>query len=229
MSTTNDLISIAKNEQTVYDAGKKAEYDAFWNAFQANGERTNYRQGFSGEGWTDTTFTPKYNIIVEGNAQNMFWGSVIVDMVTALKNNNVTIDTSGATDLSYAFSCNSLYLPEVSAVSATNIGNLFGYNRNLISIKKLILKNDGSQTFSNVFYNCTALVKIDIDGVIGNDIDFKSCPLDNASFESVVSALSSTVTGKTVSFNKKAKEAAFTADEWATLTATKPNWTFNLV
>lgn len=229
MSIAKKLTTIANNAQKVYNAGKKAEYDAFWDEFQQNGQRTNYRQGFPGEGWTDTTFKPKYNIVAVGNASNMFWGSKIVDMVKALKNNNVTIDTSGATDLSYAFSCNSVYLPEVSAVSATNIGVLFGYNRSLISVKKLILKNDGSQTFSSAFYNCTSLTDIEIEGVIGNNIDFSACPLSKKSIQYVVSALSATVTGKTVSFKKTAKGVAFTANEWTTLTATKPNWTFNLV
>jgi hypothetical protein len=32
-----------------------------------------------------------------------------------------------------------------------------------------------------------------------------------------------------VTFSKKAKEAAFTADEWEALIATKPNWTISLV
>ena len=150
-------------------------------------------------------------------------------MVGILERNHVSINTSGATDLSYAFSCNSAYLPEISAVSATNLTTLFGYNRSLVSVKKLILKSDGSQTFPSAFYNCTSLTNIEIEGVIGNNIDFKACPLNKASFESVINALSGTATDKTVTFNKTAKEAAFTTDEWSTLTATKSNWTFSLV
>lgn len=45
----------------------------------------------------------------------------------------------------------------------------------------------------------------------------------------VITALKSDSSGKTVSVKKTAKEAAFTDAEWATLTATKSNWTFNLV
>ena len=260
MKILEKIAKIKNNQSKVFDAGKQDEYDAFWDAFQVNGQRRDYRQGMAGSGWTDAIFNPKYDIVVEGSAQNMFWGSKIIDMVGILERNKVSINTSGATDLSYAFSCNSVYLPEVSAVSATNLTTLFGYNRNLISIKKLILKSDGSQTFPSAFYNCTSLKNIEIEGVIGNNIDFKTCPLVRESFigeeitedkynslpedvrknnvyisdnryyyGGIITALKSDASGKTVTFNKVAKEAAFTDDEWSTLTATKSNWTFNLV
>ena len=229
MKILEKITKIKNNQSKVFNAGKEDEYDAFWDTFQVNGQRRDYRQGIAGSGWTDVIFNPKYDIIVEGSAQNMFWGSKIIDMVGILERNHVSINTSGATDLSYAFSCNSAYLPEVSAVSATNLTTLFGYNRSLVSVKKLILKSDGSQTFPSAFYNCTSLTNIEIEGVIGNNIDFKACPLNKASFESVINALSGTATDKTVTFNKTAKEAAFTIDEWSTLTATKSNWTFSLV
>ena len=47
-----------------FDAGKKAEYDAFWDTFQNNGNRTTYSYAFYGSavGWNDTTFNPKYPI-----------------------------------------------------------------------------------------------------------------------------------------------------------------------
>jgi hypothetical protein len=45
----------------------------------------------------------------------------------------------------------------------------------------------------------------------------------------VITALSTTATGKTVTFSKTAKQNAFTDAEWAALIATKQNWTFTLV
>ena len=47
--------------------------------------------------------------------------------------------------------------------------------------------------------------------------------------QSVINALSSTATGKTIIFQKAAKEAAFTQEEWDALIAAKPNWTISLV
>ena len=52
--------------------------------------------------------------------------------------------------------------------------------------------------------------------------------LTKSSITNIVNVLSPTVTGQTATFNKAAKEAAFTDDEWEELIATKPNWTFNL-
>lgn len=190
MTTAEKLVKLAENRVKLILTGVSSMYNELWDAIQDNGQRRDYRQGFAGSGWTDIIFMPKYDIIVEGNASNMFWGSKITDMVACLERNNVTIDTSRATDLSYAFSCNSLYLPEISAVSATNIGVLFGYDRSLISVKKLILKNDGSQTFNNVFYNCTGLEEIEIEGVIGNDFDIRySTKLSHKSLQFIINAL----------------------------------------
>ena len=80
MSIAEKLTAIAENEQRVYDAGymhgnndgyllgeeagKKSEYDAFWDAFQLDGERTNYSYAFSGSGWHSETFKPKYKILL---------------------------------------------------------------------------------------------------------------------------------------------------------------------
>jgi hypothetical protein len=47
----------------VFEAGKKSEYDAFWDAFQSNGAQKFYSCSFGGEGWTDETYNPKYPII----------------------------------------------------------------------------------------------------------------------------------------------------------------------
>jgi hypothetical protein len=122
-----------------------------------------------------------------------------------------------------------VHIPKISTISTSNLSSLFAYDSNLKSVELLELKNNGTQSFPNVFVGCTSLNEILISGTIGNSFDISPAPLSKESIESIVSALSGTVTGKTVSFKKTAKEAAFTADEWATLTATKPNWTFNLV
>lgn len=46
--------------QTGFEAGKQAEYDAFWNAFQTNGTRTAYNYAFYS--WHSDCFKPKYDI-----------------------------------------------------------------------------------------------------------------------------------------------------------------------
>ena len=66
MSIAENLTTIAKNQQKVFDAGVKSEYDRFWDNYQKNGEPMSYAMAF-GSKWDDITFKPKYPIIATGN------------------------------------------------------------------------------------------------------------------------------------------------------------------
>ena len=81
----------------------------------------------------------------------------------------------------------------------------------------------GMQEERKRFYNDFRQGKINVS------ISFEWLALDKASTTSVVNALSSTATGQTATFNKTAKEAAFTDTEWSELIATKSNWTISLL
>ncbi len=95
------------------------------------------------------------------------------------------------------------------------------------TIRELIVSDEKSWT--NMFLNCTSLENITITGTVSKNIDFQWSPLTADSMRHLVSVLSDTAEGQTITFNKAAKEAAFTEDEWETLIETKPNWTFSLV
>ena len=84
--------------------------------------------------------------------------------------------------------------------------------------------------FSNTFLYCADLEEIRfVENTIKEVISFESCKkLTKSSITSVINGLSDTVTGKTATFSQAAKESAFTAEEWATLIGTKPNWTIAL-
>ena len=84
--------------------------------------------------------------------------------------------------------------------------------------------------FSNTFLYCADLEEIRfVENTIKDVISFESCKkLSKSSTTSVINGLSDTVTGKTATFSKTAKEAAFTDAEWAQLIGTKPNWTIAL-
>ena len=137
MSITDKLVVIAENEQKVYDAGykkgkqeggdteaaynqgvedgKKAEYDAFWDAYQENGGRTVYGYAFAGNGWKTEVFSPKYNISPSSAAYMFtgFYGNRIgdvnydietgVNLDNVLNNLNVSLDFSNCTDFTSAF------------------------------------------------------------------------------------------------------------------------------
>ena len=55
------LDDMAESIPKVYDAGKKSQYDEFWDSYQENGTCTNYNYAFYGRGWTNKTFNPKYD------------------------------------------------------------------------------------------------------------------------------------------------------------------------
>ncbi len=75
MSIANKLVTIAENEQKVYEAGKQAEYDRFWDIYQENGNKKSWEFAFAGGGWDDAVYNPKYPINVTGSASNMFSNS----------------------------------------------------------------------------------------------------------------------------------------------------------
>ena len=106
-AVSENNVKIAEKQQQVHDAGrstgKKAEYDAFWDAFQESGNRTNYSLAFSGRVWGDSIFKPKYNINVTGYAEYLFSQTGITDVKGLLEANGVALDISGATTLAYCF------------------------------------------------------------------------------------------------------------------------------
>ena len=76
----------------LYDKGKNDSYDKFWNDFQINGNRTDYRYAF--RYWTDDIYKPKYPIIV-ANGGNMYGDSSITDtLVQIIIPDSNTINTS---------------------------------------------------------------------------------------------------------------------------------------
>lgn len=65
---TTDLIKpseFASKVDDVYEAGKQAQYDEFWDRYQLNGKRVNYAHAFAGNCWTsDLLHSIKYTPIV---------------------------------------------------------------------------------------------------------------------------------------------------------------------
>lgn len=90
------------------------------------------------------------------------------------------------------------------------------------------------------FTGMTALREIRFQGVIGLSLDLSEAPmLSAASMENVISCLSGSASGLTLTLSESAVNAAFETAEgagdgsqsaaWAALIATKSNWTISLV
>ena len=231
MSISEKLTAIAKNEQRVYDAGKQAEYDRFWDIYQSNGSRSVYTGAFSGQGWTNDTFKPKYNINVSGGASYMFYYNRVQNIKQSLQNAGVTLSLSSANNISYLFSNSSTSeLPQLDLSNASNVNNIFYSCSQLETIDKIITSSTTPWS-SNCFRGCAALKNVVFEGVISKTgLSFQdSTELTIDSLVSILEALedksadtSGTAWLVTIGETNKAK---LTEDEL--IIATNKGWTVN--
>lgn len=245
MSIEDKLIAIAANESRVYEAGKKSEYDTFWDITQDYGNRKNYAFAFSSDMWTQENFKPKYPIRPIGAANNAFayWGQDdFLDKKVDLRE-VCTFDLSACTTINSMFYLNRCVVA-IGVLDLRNINafeTVFSGATYLETIEKIILKNDGTQTFSNFLRNCDELKNLKIEGVIGQNgfTVQQSTKLSKASWISIINALSTTTSGLSITGSLASVKKAFetsedandgnTSPEWLALTATKSNWTISLV
>lgn len=228
----------------VYEAGQKSEYDKFWDGFQTNGERTNYTYAFA-YGWSKDAFKPKYNITPTSTYSMFMMSKIECDLPAYLEEIGVNIDftTATATDAT-ANLFRGAKFTRVGVISTTMVsalGTMFWGATKLVTIDKLILKEDGSQTHNaNNFNSCGALANLTIEGVIGkNNFDIHwSTKLSGESIVSVIEALSSTTSGLSVTLSQTAvdnmvfpitsAQTDVTYNSWSELENTKTNWTISL-
>ena len=230
MSIAEKLAKIAENEQAVFEAGKKSEYDTFWDVYQENGNMTYYAYAFAGVGWTQSVFKPKYNI-EPVTPTSMFSSSRIVDIRP--QTIGVDVDFSKCTSFYYLCSNSTIkYIGVVDCSSAqsASLSYIFSSAKELVSVEKVIMPEMDSAGFADKsFENAVKLEHIRIEGVIHRSTSLRWSPLlSKASMESMINALLDTAEGQTITFSQTAKEAAFTAEEWAALIGTKTNWTIAL-
>lgn len=244
-SETNEMMTpseMAENISKVKEAGVKSEYDRFWDTFQQNGNRTVYMSSF-GCGWDGTLFNPKYSMRPT-NASRMFFNNMgqsiyIEDLVEFLKERNIELDFSNCGGADYGLSTLNTnhfgVLDFRKCTTGNSLSDLFySHDGNWKKYKVKIIDEfiSSLDTFfnNNTFKGCAYLESIKMSGEIGKNINFQwSTLLDKPSITSIINCLSSATSNLTCSFSKTAKENAFTAEEWATLIATKPNWTISLV
>ena len=180
----------------VYEAGKKSEYDKFWDGYQLaqNGISLVYSANymFAHAGWNDETFKPKHSMLRLTVANNMFNTCCVSDLKAALERQGVVFDFSGVTSFASAFAYSELtVVPEINAKVGANLSNMFYYSKLLHTIDKLILAYNGSQTFSSLFYQCESLENLTIEGTIGqNGFNVQwSTKLTHDSLMSIINAL----------------------------------------
>lgn len=209
MSIAEKLATIAENEQRVFDAGKQAEYDAFWDVFQNNGNREEYQYAFAyGGKWTAATFRPKYKLYPT-TASSMFREQTQLNLTECA----VEVDFSRCTNFNYTFMSGCPKIGVVDASAASDLNQTFSYYF-VTSIEKLIVHEGLS--FTSTFIQATYLEDIVIEGTIAKTISFaQSKKLTLESAKSIITALKDfTGTGKEFTTT-----VTLHADVWALLDA----------
>lgn len=223
-SIAEKLTVIAENEQKVFNAGKKSEYDRFWDDYQQNGNRTDYTNGFGGC-WSAETFKPKYSMRPTTAYMMLRYLRANVDLVEHLKSLGVTLDFSNCTNFQYTFygsQFTRVGVIDISKATQSNVQATFGSCGYLETVDRLIVNEN---QVINFFSSASSLVNIEIEGVIGQNVDIHHSPLSVDSMISIISCLKdySAVGGThTVTF-KKDRETLLTAAEKAE--ATEKGWT----
>lgn len=200
VSKTKDLN--AELEKSLYgtDTGGKSYYDEFWDAFQ-KGMREHYNSAFAYGGWNDKNYNPKYPItpLNTNGIGNLFFWNY------EITDTKVPITAHG------------------SAVQA------FANAKNIKRIPKLIF--NGCTNVTSMFQGCSNLEELYCEGTLDiTGLNLKdSTKLNKVSIESIISVLSTTTMGLSITLSKTAVNNAFTTDEWNALIGTRTNWTISLV
>lgn len=216
--------------------GGQIERERFWSAY-TNRYHWSTCGVFYGGVWDFDSFYPACDIRPVGNASHLFYAwerQLGKNHSGSLKKRfeecGVVLDTSQATGLTNAFSYS--YITEIPTVDCTNLGssttNVFAATRApYVDIEKLIVNEQ--LTYVD-WFSSSKVRNISFEGVIGQNINFRNSNLmSKASIESIISHLSDTASGKTLTLSKTAVENAFTDTEWDALESTKTNWTITLV
>lgn len=227
---------MADGVDAVFDAGKKAEHDAFWDAITDNGNRTNYQYAFWYQGVE--YLRPNRKIIPTSLTGNLFMYCNKLKKVEAeyFDLSKASIGTSGTTSsMYYTFA----YCYDLEEIEDIGLSPSYIYSYTFYSCKKLRkiakITVDADTRFNNSFAYCTSLEEVLFEGEIGqNGLTLQySTTLNKASIVSIINCLSTNTSGLTVTLSKTAVNNAFeggsTGSEWLNLIAAKSNWTISLV
>jgi hypothetical protein len=226
------------------EQGKQTAYDEFWDNYQDFGNLNYYFGAFAGPAWgkyatylvsVGEVFKPKYPIVFSAslsscksfmqrfNRQKVLSDDLAIDLTEFCR----MLDFSKVTGGDYAFE--SALADNVTAdfSNATSLAYTFalldgGYLRN-ITLKVSEKCTNLTTTFSNNsrLYSLTFME----GSVIAGSINLQWANfLSRGSIESVMTHLSTTATGKTVTFSKAAVDRAFATSPGAGDGSTSAEW-----
>lgn len=222
-----DLLTLDQMPQeisSIETGGEDSYYDEFWDTYQQNGERTDYEYAFTGRGWNERNFYPKYDIKPIDTAYYMFSRFPIeIDLEQKLKECGVVLDTKNCKNLNRTFwYCEIETIPTIDCSSVKLLDRTFSYCK-IKTIKKIIYNKDIVDTYA--FWECFDLTNITIEGEIGKNLDL-SYPklLTIESVDSIINALID-LTGNTTQTLKLNADVKAKLTETQIASITSKNWT----
>ncbi len=207
-----NLDDMASGVNEVYEAGKKAEYNEFWDKYNLGVQRA-----FAGSGWTKETFKPNRDFIANNYCFYYHaWQNESYDLAEQLKSLGVKILRANATQTFYYAWFSRLPILDFSKYAGM-FDRTFRDMANLVTIDKIIMPPEGSvASFNQTFQDASKLKNITFEGVIDKSISFSASPLTVESLKSIISCLKDfagtssqytyTVTFKTSAFNALEEE-----------------------
>lgn len=226
---------LANKVEDVYEAGKQTEYDAFWDDYQNNGNRTDCKSIFAGSGWNNTTINPKYDMNVTDGTYMFYHSGFVGNLKEHFERLGKKIGFSNCRTCTgiYQYAqkiTETPYLDMSGMTTATTISSLYYYCIALINAE---IKFSPLSSYANTcFSNCTNLTNLIVHGEIGgNGLDLHwSTKLSAESLWSIIKSLSTTTSGLSITLPNTA-EANYNANPpvdapqtWADLIATRNNW-----
>jgi hypothetical protein len=219
MTTAEKILRAKADIDAVYEAGKAqgggGEFDAFKNmdsinSFFANNYNSYYLDKLD-----------KLDLSNIKRAQYLFQENTIVKSVKIPSMPNLALIHA------MFLRCTSVEYIEVDTSLANAVSDLFNGCTSLKEIGKPLDFSKASY-LSRTFQDCSELEKITFVGTINKSVDFYwSTKLTADSLNSIITHLSDSATGQTITLPTTAEStynAKYGDGAWATLLATKQNW-----
>ena len=226
MTIADDVLRAKQDFEDVYEAGRKAENDAFWDAFTYNGARTKYNRAFNN--WGSEYIRPNRKIIptnVSSGIQTFANNPNLKKIEAAyfdFSQKPFGTDDDGSWYLTFSNCRNLEEIEDIGLVPTFRYYGTFTRCYKLHTVAKMRVNEDTGyiDPFSSGIVNLT------IEGIIGqNGFDTRFCKnLSKASILSILNALSTTTSDLIIPFSQAAVDKAFETSPGANNGASSQEW-----
>jgi hypothetical protein len=232
------LKRVSENVTRVFESGRAmgardaGEITAteFWDGVTNGGERTGYSRAFSYWGCAYLRPTRKIIPTTADSGMNTFAQNSKLKKVEAayFDFSQKPRGTGNQSGYYYTFyKC--VALEEIEDIGMQADYCYYNSFRDCVALHTIAkIRCDENTIFTEAFTSSNKLENVTFEGVIGQNLSIASPKLSKDSITNIVSCLSDTASGKTLSLSKTAVNNAFTDAEWTALADTKKNWTISL-